>query len=189
MSSTAAGSPTGSTRTPEVRVRPATLDDAEAIERIRVETWRTTYRGLLPDGLIDGLRESADQRRERLRFQRADQFSFVAEHAGQVAGYALGGPERTGDAEYRGEVYAIYVLPAHQGKGLGRALIRESARELARRGLHSLVIWVLRENAVGRGFYERLGGRAVREKPLEEFPGAADHIEVGYGWSDTSPLR
>ena len=34
MSSTAAGSPTGSTRTPEVRVRPATLDDAEAIERI-----------------------------------------------------------------------------------------------------------------------------------------------------------
>ena len=101
MSSTAAGSPTGSTRTPEVRVRPATLDDAEAIERIRVETWRATYRGLLPDGLIDGLRE----------------------------------------------------------------------------------------NAVGRGFYERLGGRAIREKPLEEFPGAADHIEIGYGWSDTSPLR
>ena len=189
MSSTAAGSPTGSTRTPEVRVRPATLDDAEAIERIRVETWRTTYRGLLPDGLIDGLRENADQRRERLRFQRADQFSFVAEHAGQVAGYALGGPERTGDAEYRGEVYAIYVLPAHQGKGLGRALIRESARELARRGLHSLVIWVLRENAVGRGFYARLGGRAVHEKPLEEFPGAEHHFEIGYGWSDTSPLR
>src|SRR5207253_2709722 len=119
---------------------------------------------LLPDGLIDGLRENADQRRERLRSQRADQFSFVAEDAGEVAGYALGGSERTGDAEYRGEVYAIYVLPAHQGKGLGRALIRESARELARRGLDSLVIWVLRENEVGRGFYERLGGRAIARR-------------------------
>src|SRR5207302_9842091 len=104
VSSTAAGSPTGSTRTPEVRVRPATLDDAEAIERIRVETWRATYRGLLTDGLIDGLREDADQARDRLRSQRADQFSFVAEDAGEVAGYALGGSERTGDAEYRGEV-------------------------------------------------------------------------------------
>ena len=172
-----------------MRVRPATLDDAEAIERIRVATWRATYRGLLPDGLIDGLRENADQRRERLRAQRADQFAFVAEDAGQIAGYALGGRERTGDHEYRGEVYAIYVLPAHQGKGLGRALVRESARELAKRGLDSLVIWVLRENAAGRGFYERLGGHAVHEKPLEEFPGAEDHIEIGYGWSDTSPLR
>ena len=36
-------------------VRRATVDDAEAIERIRVETWRATYRGLLPDGLIEQL--------------------------------------------------------------------------------------------------------------------------------------
>src|SRR5207253_1617611 len=127
---------------------------------------------LLPDGLIDGLRENADQRRERLRSQRADQFSFVAEDAGEVAGYALGGSERTGDAEYRGEVYAIYVLPAHQGKGLGRALIRESARELARRGLDSLVIWVLRENEVGRFRVQAFEGRPVvpleREKDRRE---------------------
>ena len=189
MSSTAAGSPTGSTRTPEVRVRPATLEDAEAIERIRVETWRATYQGLLPDGLIDGLRENPDGRRERLRAQPADQFSFVAEDAGQVVAFAVGGRERSGDPAHRGEVYAIYVLPAHQGKGLGRALIRQSAHELATRGLDSLLIWVLRENTIGRRFYERLGGRAIREKPLEEFPGAADHIEIAYGWSDTSPLR
>lgn len=170
-------------------VRRATPDDAEVIERIRVETWRATYRGLLPDGLIGGLRADPDQRRDRLRRQPPEQFSFVAEDGGEVVGYALGGPERSKDAEYRGEVYAIYVLPARQGKGLGRALIRESVRELAAGGINSLLIWVLRENAIGRGFYERLGGRAVREKPLEEFPGAQDHVEVGYGWSDTSPLR
>ena len=189
MSSTAAGSPTGSTRTPDVRVRRATPDDAEAIERIRVETWRATYRGLLPDGLIDGLRENADQRRERLRAQQADHFFFVAEDAGNVVGFAVGGPERSSDPAYRGEVYAIYVLPAHQGKGIGRELIRESARELASRGLDSLLIWVLRENTIGRGFYERLGGHAVHEKPLKEFLGAEHHVEVGYGWPDTSSLR
>src|SRR5207244_4489056 len=74
------------------------------------------------------------------------QFCFVAEDAGLVVGYALGGPERSADTEYRGEVYAIYVLAAHQGRGLGRALIRESARELANAGITSLLIWVLREN-------------------------------------------
>jgi ribosomal protein S18 acetylase RimI-like enzyme len=169
-------------------VRRATVDDAEAIERIRIETWRATYRGLLPDGLIDGLRVNTERRRERLRAQPADEFCFVAEEADRVAGFAVGGPERTGDHDYRGEVYAIYVLPADQRKGHGHVLIRECTRELAKRGIRSLLIWVLRENAIGRAFYERIGGRAVREKQLDEFPGAEDHVEVGYGWKDTRAL-
>jgi ribosomal protein S18 acetylase RimI-like enzyme len=169
-------------------VRRATVDDAEAIEWIRVDAWRATYRGMLPDVLIDGLRVNAEQRRERLRAQTADQFCFVAEDADRVVGFAVGGPERTGDPDYRGEVYAIYVLPANQGKGHGRALIRECARKLAAVGMTSLLIWVLRENQIGRGFYERIGGRPVREKPLEEFPGAEGHVEVGYGWKDTRQL-
>jgi hypothetical protein len=52
----------------------------------------------------------------------------------------------------------------------------------------SLLIWVLRENKIGRGFYERLGGIPVREKPLEEFAGAEEHVEIGYGWKDTRAL-
>ena len=164
------------------------MEDAEAIERVRVETWRATYRGLLPDVVIDGLRVNVEARRGRLAARPPHQFCFVAEDAGLVAGYVLGGPERSADPEYRGEVYAIYVLPAHQGKGLGRALIRESARELASAGSTSLLIWVLRENAIGRAFYERLGGRAVRERPLQELSGAEHHVETGYGWRDTASL-
>ena len=81
------------------------------------------------------------------------------------------------------------MLPEHQRKGLGRELIRESARHLARNGMTTLLIWVLRENGIGRGFYERLGGRAVREKPLL-MPGLGEgYVEVGYGWLDTAALR
>jgi ribosomal protein S18 acetylase RimI-like enzyme len=169
-------------------VRRATVDDAEPIERIRVETWRATYRGLLPDGLIDQLHPNVERRRERLRSALPSDLNFVAEDASDVVGYAFAGPERTHDREYAGEVYAIYVLPAAQGRGHGRALIRECARELASQGMTSLLIWVLRENRIGRGFYEHIGGAPVREKPLEEFPGAEEHIEIGYGWTDTRPL-
>ena len=169
-------------------VRRATVDDAEAIERIRVETWRATYRGLLPDGLIDQLRPNLERRRERLRSPSPSELSFVAEEGADVVGYAFAGPERAHDAGYAGEVYAIYVLPAAQGRGHGRALVRECARALASCGLTSMLIWVLRENQIGRGFYERLGGRPVREKQLEEFPGAEEHVEIGYGWKDTRDL-
>jgi ribosomal protein S18 acetylase RimI-like enzyme len=169
-------------------VRRATVDDAEAIERIRVETWRATYRGLLPDGLIDQLQPNVERRRERLRSLSPSDLNLVAVEGSDVVGYAFAGPERSHDRDYPGEVYAIYVLPDSQGRGHGRALIRECARELAARGMTSLLIWVLRENRSGRGFYERLGGTPVREKPLEEFPGAENHIEIGYGWKDTRPL-
>jgi ribosomal protein S18 acetylase RimI-like enzyme len=169
-------------------VRRATVDDAEAIERIRVETWRATYRGLLPDGLIDQLQPNVDRRRERLRSASPSDLNFVAEDGADVVGYAFAGPERTHDREYAGEVYAIYVLPSAQGKGHGRALIRECARALAARGMTSLLIWVLRENQIGRGFYDRIGGAPVREKPLDEFYEATDYVETGYGWKDTRDL-
>jgi GNAT superfamily N-acetyltransferase len=169
-------------------VRPAMVEDAEAIERIRVETWRATYRGLLPNRLIDRLEPNVERRREQLRSAGPLEFNFVAEDGSKIEGYAFAGPERTRDPEYSGEVYAIYVLPSAQGKGHGRALIRECARELAERGMASLLIWVLRENAIGRGFYERMGGRPVREKLLEELPGAEEHVEVAYGWKDTAAL-
>ena len=169
-------------------VRRATVDDAEAIERIRIETWRATYRGLLPNALIDRLQPNVERRREQLLLAAPSDLTFVTEEGSEVVGYALAGPERTGDMEYPGEVYAIYVLPASQGKGHGRALIRECARELAARGMMRLLIWVLRENQIGRRFYERLGGIVLREKPLEEFPGAEEHIEVAYAWKDSRAL-
>jgi ribosomal protein S18 acetylase RimI-like enzyme len=172
-----------------VTVRPAGDEDAEAIELVRIETWRTTYRGLVADAILDGMTVNADARRAQIRSRPAGQFLFVAtDDDGRVVGFAAGGPERTGDPDYRGEVYAIYVLPAHQGRGHGRALIRESVRALAAAGLDSLLIWVLRENTIGRGFYERLGGRPIREKPLE-MRGLEDQIEVAYAWRDTAALR
>src|SRR5207247_6342538 len=116
-------------------VRRATVDDAAAIERIRVETWRATYRGLLPDGLIDQLQPNVERRRERLRMAGPSELVFVAQEGADVVGYAFAGPERARDQEYAGEVYAIYVIPADQGKGQGRELLRESGRARAARGM------------------------------------------------------
>ena len=99
-------------------VRRATVDDAQPIERIRVETWRATYRGLLPDGLIDQLQPNVERRRERLRSLAPSDLAFVAEEGNDVVGYAFAGPERTQDREYAGEVYAIYVLPTAQANEL-----------------------------------------------------------------------
>ena len=167
-----------------VRVRRAVMDDADAIERVRTDTWRDAYRGLLPDGVLDGLGYDATRRRPLMAAMPPEQFVLVAEDNGAVVGFCIGGRSRTPDDPFSGEVYAIYVLPEHQGRGAGRALLEAAAKELRRRSHQSMIIWVLRENAPSRRFYERMGGVHVRDEE-REIEGVRI-TESGYGWEDIS---
>jgi ribosomal protein S18 acetylase RimI-like enzyme len=166
-------------------VRPARLDDAASIARVQIASWRTTYPGMIPQDFLDSMDEASFVGRwsERLRHETSRRASFVAEEDGQVVGFATGGTEREGDARYHGELYAIYVLDDWQGRGLGRELANAVAAALAERGLHSMLVWVLRDNLAARTFYERLGGVYVREHPLD-FGAGFEVMEVSYGWDD-----
>src|SRR2546430_17657910 len=108
-------------------VRAATPDDADAIERIRTDTWRHTYRGLMPDAVLDRLGYDGTRRRERMMQMPADQFMLVAEHDGEVVGFVNGGRPRSADPAYPGENYPLYVLPAHHRQGPAGARPRAGA--------------------------------------------------------------
>jgi len=47
-------------------------------------------------------------------------------------------------------------------------------------------LWVLRDNAVARRFYERLGSELVGERADEQ--SGVTLVELAYGWSDLSRL-
>jgi len=170
--------------------RVARAADASAIARVLVESWRTTYGDLLPEPYLAAMdvRESEERWARTLADPYHRSAVFVAEEAGTIVGFASCGRERDGDRRYEGELYAIYLLREHQGRGHGRALVRAAAAELASRTMTSMVVWVLRDNARARGFYEHLGGMYLRERPLDM--GLAGHVpEVAYVWEDTTPLR
>lgn len=169
-------------------VRLATPDDADAIERVRTDTWRATYRGRMPDAVLDALGYDGSRRRENLSRMRPDLFALVAEHDGEVVGFCYGGPSRDVDPAHPGEIYAIYVLPEHQGHGHGSALLRAGAREIVVRGWGGMLIWVLRENAPSRLFYERMGGRHLPDADVEREIEGATVVESGYAWDDARAL-
>lgn len=170
-----------------VVIRRAGLSDATGMAKVHIDTWRTTYRGLIPDDFLNDLSYQKQQAQwERLLGTPDDpRFALVAETPGtagehsSVIGFAVGGPRRSTDLDVDGELYAIYVLDERQGRGLGRLLFRSVAGELRARGYRSMLVWVLAGNPF-RSFYEAMGGTYLRTQSAEI--GGARLDEAAYGW-------
>ena len=84
-------------------------------------------------------------------------------------------------------VYAIYIVARSQRKGHGRELVHTMAAALREKGLRDMIVWVLRDNAPAREFYERLGGAYVRSQPITI--GTTTLEEVSYGWPSLDEIR
>src|SRR5215813_10558853 len=147
-------------------VRQARIEDADSIARVHVESWKTTYVGVVPDAYLASL--TAEPRAEMWWEQlRAGKIHIlVAEDATGVFGFASGGKSRETIEGYDSELYAIYLLQQKQKQGAGRFLVRNLAEALRGDGFSSLIVWVLAKNPAV-GFYTSLGGSPVAEKQIE----------------------
>ncbi len=169
-----------------VTIRKAIPADAADITRVHIDSWRTTYRGIVTDEFLKSL--SAERREQRWREDlSSDQsYVYVAEEAGQIVGFVNCMAERENDLQYTGEVGGIYLLQQTQGQGTGRRLMQAAAYELIQRGHSSMLLWVLKDNLPACKFYEALGGKHLREKPIQI--GEQSLREVAYGWDDLNML-
>ena len=84
--------------------------------------------------------------------------TFLAEVAGAPVGFALYFPTFS---TFRGQpglyLEDLFVQPEHRGRGIGKALIAEVAREAVERGFGRLGWTVLHWNEPAKRFYEALG--------------------------------
>lgn len=93
---------------------------------------------------------------------------FAAEAVGSLVGVALCAAERTG-APGLGWIETLAVRRAWRRRGLGRALLLHSFRELERVGRTAAGLSVDAENPTGAvGLYESVGMRPVSERVLHE---------------------
>lgn len=169
-------------------IREAKIEDAAAIAKVHVDSWRTTYQGIIPDQFLAGLSYERSELmwQDILSNSQPINFTVVAESdQGNIIGFANGGREREGSPIYTGEVFAIYLLEEFQRRGIGSQLMMVLVSRLIQGGLTSLLVWVLEENPARR-FYERLGGKLGSQKVLNI--GGANLTIVSYGWLDAHTL-
>ena len=164
-------------------IRPAQIEDAPAIARVHIDTWRTTYVGIVPDEHLANLSYPRCEARwiEHLSNPKNERTIVIEGQTGQVVGFSSGGPVREALGNFDGELYVLYITKSFQGMGYGRLLVTHVALDLAGRGFHAMLIWVLKDNPACH-FYEKLGGRRVGEKVVEI--GGKQLLDVAYGWPD-----
>ena len=143
----------------DVTLRPATETDGEAIGRIKVETWRPAYAGLLPAAVLAGLDEAAEAAEwgAYARDTPPGHRLIVASRDGGVIGYGRSEPCPDADAAGAGEVAGLYVQPADQGSGTGRAMLAWLTDDLLARGLAPVVLWHFAGNDRAAAVYAAAG--------------------------------
>ena len=141
-----------------VQFREAKRDDAEPIAILHANSWKHTYRGMMPDDFLDGhvISNRLHVWHDRLTNARSYQFVCLAEDGPNLVGFicAFGNEDST----WGSYIDNMHVTHERARMGIGTALMKEATVWLqARYPQSSVYLWVMEANCPARRFYERLG--------------------------------
>jgi len=165
-------------------IRNATLEDAGGIAHVQVEGWRSTYANIIDADYLQSL--SVDHRAEvwEKNLVHSGATTWVALDQDQIVGFCGVGELRPTDttsaldSKKTGEIYAIYILPSHQRKGLGLRFFNFSREHFIANGMAQFLVWVLKDNALAQLFYQSQQGLLFSEE-IRPIAGK-DYMEVSY---------
>lgn len=123
--------------------------------RLHVRSWQETYRGTVPDSVLDD--PEFVSRRERMWTALITDPRYstttiaVAERDGAMIGLASSGPSMGEHTEPALQLYTLYVLTTDHGSGAGAALLEAVLDE------HPAQLWVADPNPRAQAFYRKHG--------------------------------
>jgi len=166
----------------KITYRKADVEDALAVAKVHVESWRKSFAGIVPQEFLDNLTVEKREPAFRQRFGDANYKMFVAETAKDgIVGFADFGAARESDFAFEAELYAIYLLREFQGKGIGENLFRLCQKEMSADGFDSMYLIAL-EVSPYKSFYEKMGGKIVGRG--NHFLLLVEYKTVIYGWKN-----
>ena len=172
------------------RIRPHSLDDAEAIADILADGWRVAYSSFMPPELLAPRADRPTRRAEIAEFLEHE-FDPRIEHLlvfedGAVEGFVHIVCEDKAGLGAAAHINLLYVTPSRFGRGIGRQLMRAAAEWLEARDAGAVVLSAYALNPY-RQFYARIGGVEVKAAEVEFGQHRLD--VVYYRWPDARALR
>jgi len=169
-------------------IRIAVADDARAIAQVRVDAWRTTYKGMIPDAYLAAMSvDDSEVLWSRVLNAASSRASvFVAASGRDIVGFAAGNLLAEPKYGLDAELTAVYVRRDSQRAGVGSRLVGAVVAAERAQGATGLITWVIAANKGARAFYERLDAELLIEQPFQW--DGMDLVEAGYGWRNLDAL-
>jgi GNAT superfamily N-acetyltransferase len=163
-----------------ITLRPGGPADLMAVGALHQRSRVAAYSSFLPPQALVQPSPQAMGRywTERWEYERDTHRMTVAERDGRLVGFTYLGPDDEDDP-LTGLLCAIHLEPAERGRGIGRRLMIDALGAMRARGLRRAALWVLRQNAAARAFYERGGWRPTGAE-RDDFVGTAVTRQMRY---------
>lgn len=173
----------------KIIIRESTLSDANEVAAIHIKSWQQSYRSIIDEHYLENISFSdrLELRNKILQSNDPNQIHLVAVYEETIIGFCDAGSAFDSAANYRGEIYAIYLLEEFKKLGVGHRLLQATNEFLAQKKLLPYVAWVLKANHNACAFYQKNGGIVSGEK-IEEI-GGKSYTEVAYLFGSSINVR
>ena len=150
-----------------------TTENALEISRIYAASWKSAYRGMIPQGYLDQLREDAWMPVSGQWLSGTEVKALSVWEGKEMLGCSFFGESREASLPAAGEIISLYLKPEAFGKGYGGALFRAVVDSLRDEGYRQAFLWVLEKNVRARAFYEKYGMAPTGKSKSVEIAGEA----------------
>lgn len=142
-------------------IREAIKKDASGIAAVHVESWQTTYKGIIPQHFLDELSVEERTKLWNQNLENRENMIFVAEDSSGIIGFITGGKRKENTEVGATDLTSLYLLDACHGQGIGRKLVDKLMHAFKKQGYKKVYVDVLADNAT-RHFYTYLGADYVK---------------------------
>ena len=138
------------------------IEDAEKVAKIKIDTWRKTYKNIFPDEYLAKLNLENEIEKYKSNFKNRKIITFVKDE--EIIAYCYYGEKKEKNLNsYTGEIFAIYVKSECQERGVGTVLLQEAIKDLSK--IHKkIMVWCAKENYRAISFYKRNGLKTIGEE-------------------------
>lgn len=142
-----------------LNIRLATPNDAPAIARVHIISWRAAYQHIMPEEKLFALDYVRVTESFRKSISLGAEDIYLAEENSDVIGFLAfnGGFDLDISREIITGICAIYLTPEYWRKGIGRMLYQACEKTLRSRSCATVTLWVFADNVRARRFYEAMG--------------------------------
>jgi len=160
-----------------VTYREWTEADFASVQHVLLSTWLNAYASFIPEEDIRGYfaRTYSVEKLTALLLSPTSK-GYVADENGDVVGF-----ERLQFDEKANRLYvsSVYVLPGHQGKGVGRHLLGLAEDEARRLHLDRIWLGVMTQNTPSVEWYTKIGFTFPSEEPFTMGSTVVPHL-IGF---------